>query len=368
MAPIVIETFFVAVIYLQFIASYGFMSNAGMKPSKSRLRDPPAASTRASIDIPILCSAILDYSAVNEYTKAHYQSALFHRDRVEERIYDGRSLQSRFADEKEMLANNGLVILASPLPDEIEWTRVQDIQRHYIPVLEKIIQNLFPDSSYMGCCFWNPMLRGETYTISRPRGNQTPTSNIAPMVHIDTDVGAFDLKDFLDIVDKNSVYQSDESFTRLATEAIERNKRFVILNFWRNIGDEPVSSSPLALYSTRYGNTTLAFPDVIPLEDSKWYSFPNATKDEVIVFYQYDRNVLQISDLFHCAITANDDCVSVGRRSFDIRALVLLDKDVPNELDRYRRNRTRPVLSFEESGCFCDEQAAKRSEGRDSDH
>lgn len=52
-----------------------------------------------------------------------------------------------------------------------------------------------------------------------------------------------------------------------------------------------------------------------------------------------------------------------GRKSFDIRALIILDEDVPEEADRYRKDRTRPVLSFEESGSFCheQEQANKRT-------
>jgi hypothetical protein len=363
MAPTVKASFVLAIICLQLVASHGFLSNAGTKPSRLSPNLQAASTHHASMDIPIVCSAKIDYSAVNEYTKAHYQTALFDRDHPEERIYDGRALQSRCScTEKEMLAKNGMVIMPSPLQDGIEWTRVQDVKRYYIPTLEKIIHKLF-SSNLTGYCFWNPMLRGESYTISRPDGNQnqTPTANIAPMVHIDTDVGAFELKDLLDIVDKNSVCQSD-SFTQLsAAEAIERNKRFVILNFWRNVDDKPVSSAPLAIYSVRYENNTLAFPNAFPVNESKWYIFPGATAEEVIVFYQYDRNVMQISDLFHCAITANDEEGVGGRRSFDVRALVILDEDVPGELDRYGQHRTRPVLSFEESGCFCDEQAEKRS-------
>jgi len=50
------------------------------------------------------------------------------------------------------------------------------------------------------------------------------------------------------------------------------------------------------------------------------------------------------------------------RRSFDIRALIVLDESVPEELDRFSPDRTRPILTFEESGCFCDEQAADRKQ------
>jgi hypothetical protein len=88
--------------------------------------------------------------------------------------------------------------------------------------------------------------------------------------------------------------------------------------------------------------------------------FPNVTRDEVIVFYQY-RDVTQLSDLFHCAISpCNQARVGEGRISFDIRALIILHEEVPEDLDRYSESRTRHVLTLEESGCFSDEQAEKR--------
>ena len=93
--------------------------------------------------------------------------------------------------------------------------------------------------------------------------------------------------------------------------------------------------------------------------------------EEVIVFYQYDRNMLQSSDLWHCAISpaareqtgqTNHAAQLEPRRSFDIRALVVLDETVSRDPDRFSSDRTRPILTFEESGCFCDEQAVKRTE------
>jgi hypothetical protein len=56
----------------------------------------------------------------------------------------------------------------------------------------------------MGYCFWNPMMRGETYEMScHGEQKKTPTANTASMVHIETDVGAFDIHDFLQIIEKN---------------------------------------------------------------------------------------------------------------------------------------------------------------------
>ena len=171
-------------------------------------------------------TATVDYSAANEYVRAHYnQSQYFFgtsgtsSSKVEEQVYSGRILQTHYKNEREMLAENGLAIIESPIITEydepINWSDVNDIQSKYLPELERIItNNLFSSSSsqILGYCFWNPMMRGETCQISRSDGSgttqegQTPTANIASLVHIDTDVGAYEsIQEFLNIVDKNKV-------------------------------------------------------------------------------------------------------------------------------------------------------------------
>jgi len=324
--------------------------------------------------------ANIDYSAANEYIRAHYnQSQYFHQTKnglpLMEQIYDGRILQSGYRDERAMLDENGLAIIRSPLSASVKWNELEGVQDCYVPELEKILRDtICPGTKLLAYCFWNPMVRGDTYEISRD-GSQnmmsTPTANIASQVHIDTDVGAYNnIDDFLGIVEKNQVVSSKadnhhhrSSFNEIS-DAIIGGKRFAVVNFWRNVGDSPALSSPLAILLTRY-DEHVAFPDAQPnMEKSKWYSFPAAASDEVIVFYQYDRNLFQPSDLWHCAIQAQarDGEEFPPRKSFDIRALVVLDEAVPEQLDRFRTNRTRPFLSFEESGCFCDEQAAIREQ------
>ena len=333
----------------------------------------------------VYTTATIDYSAANEYIRAHYnQSNYFetHNDTssiAEHEVYNGRVLQSSQYNNnaKEMLIDNGLAILQSPLLSMIDWSNMNDIQTSYLPKLESILHNLFPTiSSY---CFWNPMQRGTELEISRATENgsdEIPTANIASLVHIDTDVGAYEsVRDVLDIVDKNKVESPTQSSSNMfikedvANDIIQNNRRFAIINFWRNIDEEPISNSPLAILSTRYDHDTKAFPNVSPnMNKSKWYTFPHATNNEVIVFYQYDRNVQQPSDLWHCAISTTTVTEStLPRRSFDIRAFVLLDESVPEEVDRFSLDRTRPILNFEESGCFCDAQAEEREREESSD-
>jgi hypothetical protein len=41
--------------------------------------------------------------------------------------------------------------------------------------------------------------------------------------------------------------------------------------------------------------------------------------------------------------------------------LIVLDEQIQLNYDRYNEERIKPMLNLEESGCFCDEQAEKRS-------
>ncbi len=393
-------------------------------------------------------NAMIDYSGANEYFEAHYgrhpslqlstsSAPYFYSDKSLEPIYNARELcmesesissepsKATFSSNNEftevelshhikVLEKYGMTIVNSPTR-VIDWKNITQIEDVYIRELEQILPTLF-SSEIKLYFFWNPMLRGENHTISSPRQQTSKdttathkddnlqdetisTANVASMVHIDTDVGAYEsIDEFLAIVEKNQVRRHQEHekpFDRrlYQNEINENRRRFAVVNFWRNTNPlEPVTSSPLAILSTRYQHENdvsvganpidgrardklSAFPNARPdLEHSKWYTFPNMASDEVLIFYQYDRLVTQPSDLWHCAISVKEndrardtEAVSsrkgqkVPRESFDIRALVVFDDVVDEEKDRFQPDRVRPVLSFEESGCFCDEQAEKRS-------
>ena len=329
---------------------------------------PPSQSTlgcqREHEETPLYKSAI-DYSAANQYIKAHYnQQSYFESDLAEEPIYDGRLLQARYENVDDMLTSNGLAIIESIAPMEgDDYSDLHAIEQNYIPELEKVLQSRFGEE-LLHSVFWNPMLRGESYDISR--ASSVATANIASLVHIDTDVGAHtDVTEFLDIVQKNQVSSnmgpSSIADFEQTKKAIQEGGRFAVINFWRNLSTG--GRAPLAIMGTRYqsGDDNIAFPDSRPdTGRSHWYIFPNSTSREVIVFYQYDRDSRQPSDLWHCAIQSPCHENSEPRRSFDIRALVVLNEVVANEFDRFREDRTLPRLSFDESGCFCDEQADER--------
>ena len=392
-------------------------------------------------------TAIIDYSGANEYIDTHYGKAPslqsiswvnsstpyffsqeYERGKAREPIYNGRELQivekSKMPKavtngisysskvHRDLLKKYGMTLVESPT-HVIEWKNRKQIENVYIQELEDLLQNLFSAKIEM-YCFWNPMLRGECLKLSSPlqqnhednRNHAVQTANVASAVHIDTDVGAYDsLEEFLAIVEANQVQRQTDCDAKLfdrekyRKEILQNNKRFAVINFWRSTNRiAPVTTSPLAILSTRYearnsssmisqkgstesslGKQTYqysAFPYAQPdLKQSKWFAFPNMTSDELLVFYQYDRLATQPSDLWHCAISVDDKYASninekldldsnrthAPRESFDIRALVVFDEIVQHNKDRFRPERVRPVLSFEESGCFCDEQAMKRS-------
>lgn len=329
----------------------------------------------------------IDYSAANEYIAAHYNiDKYFDSNRAYETIFDGRQVlkelelknekDGHYKTEKEILDLYGLTLYPSQVSgcddnvgiEDQHWQNRQWISDVYLPHLKSIVSELFPNM--VMSCFWNPMVRGSEYEISSREGNETPTANVASLVHIDTDVGAYSLDEFISLIKKNEIQCKNlPSFNKdQFTEAIKvGKKRFAILNFWRNISSEPVKSYPLGILSTKYTSSekdempVQTFPEASPdMRYSDWYYFSNATKDEVIIFYQYDRLSTQVSDLWHCALPIKHETCP-KRKSFDVRMLIVLDEQVPLNHDRYNEERTKPMLNLEESGCFCDEQAGKRS-------
>jgi len=144
---------------------------------ESMIRSPSSLSNDNTADEAVYTTATIDYSAANEYIRAHYnQSNYFATSTqdgassiVEHQIYNGRVLQSSQYNNntKEMLIDNGLAIIQSPLHNSIDWSNMNDIQSTYLPKLESILHNLFPTNHILSYCFWNPMQRGTELEISR---------------------------------------------------------------------------------------------------------------------------------------------------------------------------------------------------------
>jgi hypothetical protein len=331
----------------------------------------------------------IDYSAANEYIAEHYKHVF------EDGVYFENGLTSPFIEEnhashpKEPVYNARQGVIQHTAPGALElvpptldrdgftllnapsqvshWKDLPQIKSVYrLELQELIVRDLFPREEILHVVIWNPMFRGEQEIVSNAERDMsqpiTPTSPTAGMVHIDQDVGAHGAEGILGLIRNNRLMEEDGDLFPEITELVKDWHRFAIVNFWRNAGVEPIRRQPLAVFSPQYKSKEgFYFPNDKPdPASSRWYTFPEMTPDELLVFKQYDRDGSYPSDIWHCALKSIADESAPPRESFDIRALVVFSSKVEPTKDRFDANRIRPVLNHEESGEFCDAQAAKR--------
>jgi len=272
-----------------------------------------------------------------------------------------------------------------------DWRDMAQIRNCYLPVLTRRLVDALEKQAQSrdtkrprkvtDIVYWHPMLRGEQFhTMTRQTldTDLTPTAAIAGVAHVDIDFGAYNgnAQEIVELVRKNwiahvqltdtknpsadgmtfvSPATSSEKFPvdRLVLK-IDSGKRFAVVNAWKNVGIEPITRAPLALMATQYDRvdnleTTkpyCCFPNTIPNPVcSRWYVFPSMKVDEVLLFYQYDRDVTQPSDVWHCAlpdITDTQDYAPLHqqestalRKSFDLRTLILFEEVVDHDKDRF---------------------------------
>jgi hypothetical protein len=325
----------------------------------------------------------IDYSAVNEYFQAHYGqpnnipgSSYFPSDKHVNAVYNAREgILGR--DESDTiitaasLATCGFQIVHTPTKIS-NWQDKAQLQEIYLAELRSVlVEELGGHDAIMHLEFYHPMLRGEDLTMTRKTEHNQDSllsqSSTAAMAHIDTDIGAFEAERVLNLVESNRV-ASEQShvFPRCELlDAIQKGHRFMIINCWRNAGESPIQRAPLGIYATRYKEPDTCFPTSQPDWDhSRWYLFPGMTKDECLLFKQYDRDIRFASDLWHCAL--HDLSVPLDeaslRRSLDIRAFVTMKERVDEKHDRYCDKRTRPFLTYQESEQFCRAQGVARQQ------
>jgi len=351
------------------------------------LRKPPSSQQQ------FWKRAFVDYSAANEYISVHYgMDNYFATQSAEVGIRNARDGVYNFEKQAFLppkLSNCGFEIISKGHYDQfsrrddfaermgIDWNDPNDVTKKYISgyLREVVIPSCLDDDEEILCCaFWNPTLRGEELpmTTRELMANVTKTAPVAETVHIDMDVNACtnssELVHFL-LNDKNRVHEEvNHNYPGFDAnqfiEYIDLGHRFLLLNFWQSIGEEPVQSAPLGLLSVKYQSTASeAFPDAIPHPDkSNWYSFPEMTNEECLVFKQYDRDVSYASDIWHCGLSSIvPKNAAPKRRNFDVRAFVILKEQVQETTnDRFAPSRRKSKLTRDESECFCTEQAKRR--------
>merc|ERR1719253_1422562 len=121
------------------------------------------------------CKSKIDYSAANEYYRAHYQpnTDYFQRsssdmneyssgDVHEENIYNARHGYWDEATQtftKPSLCKCGFTLCQTPdIPASIDFDNFEDVKSKYIPYLEALIHDQLFDSSMINhLYFWHPM-------------------------------------------------------------------------------------------------------------------------------------------------------------------------------------------------------------------
>ena len=87
-------------------------------------------------------------------------------------------------------------------------------------------------------------------------------------------------------------------------------------------------------------------------------------RSQLLLFTQYDRQLHRPSELWHCALAGVVEAPDAPpRRSFEVRALVVLEEVLGEGQDRWRAHESnRPLLTKGESEHFCEAQARSRRE------
>jgi hypothetical protein len=334
-----------------------------------------ALSSSSTASLKQIGRALVDYTAASEYVQSHYHLPFYfgtNNDGVvrEEIVYDARQgvLSTKDGVGKPALLDEcGFELFRSPT-SVVNFSDMNQVRSRYLPELARslIPQALGIDHEEIdSITFWHPMLRGEELSM-QPRSQDHPsTAPVAAMVHMDTDVGAYGLDGILNLVETNRLdYDKDASTTSFDRQKMEAalagGNRFLFLNIWRPL--VPVASAPLGIMATHYEDDPRAyFPKATPCpKSSRWYIFSNMKPTECLVFKQYDRRMDKISDLWHCAL----DIPSSGsprpspRKSFDIKAMVILKEKVSQDQDRLLAS-TKPEMTLEQSGDFCESQCQR---------
>jgi len=148
----------------------------------------------------------------------------------------------------------------------------------------------------------------------------------------------------------SSSFHAESMFKMMVQSMPEkcRTGRFLYINAWRNIADDPIMDNHLAVLDER----TLVKPDdYIPVDlhgvgydvlqfnlnarnarQHKWYYYPRMTKSEVLVFKQWDSDSSKAGRLcFHTAIKdPTAPLETPARQSIETRAFVFFPDHSPN--------------------------------------
>lgn len=329
-----------------------------LSTKSSRQTSSSSSKTRASNELPKpYGTATVDYSAANEYLDEQYEDKIpnpyFPHDQATERIYDGRS-------EDPTLESRGFQLTPMATPDVRDWNNKEQLRAEYLPILRDFFTRTYGEENIKHLFFYNPMARGEEMGVSQSdlESHELPSSPTQTRCHLDNDWSASNLDRVVGLVHKQTLdyYDNKDGFPRQELErAIQEGHRYMVINCWRNTDPHHViQRAPLGVYATQYADSRRVFPLSRPdFDRSRWYVFPHMTADECLMFKQFDRDDRYIGDIWHCALHSlrvpeeqdeDDDNrdSKPPRRSFDVRAFLVLKDKVDSDHDRYGPNRLEP--------------------------
>jgi hypothetical protein len=370
---------------LQWQLSSGFSAPSTTESPSKKVADHDSGAASNTVVEPI-GTALIDYSTATEFIEEHYHIPHYFGEdfRRTQPVYDARKgvirhngkghrRQPRVVPAK--LDDCGFELFKAPTQVR-DFADLKDVQAHYINELQELIPKALgvDEEDIEMIVLWHPTMRGEELSVGSRQEDRPGLGPIASRAHIDTDVGAFGLEGTCNLIDKNRVdaigpngkKAMSSSIKDDLLEACEDQHRMILMNIWRPL--VPVSTAPLGVLATQYDPALspqeAVFPKVAPSrEGSQWYIFSNMQPDECLIFKQYDRQLDKVSDIWHCALNVQEtepklNKNTLPRKSFDIKAMVVLKQQVPPELDRFKAAVT-PGLTWEESGEFCNSQAER---------
>mmetsp|Transcript_8444 Transcript_8444/g.11756 ORF Transcript_8444/g.11756 Transcript_8444/m.11756 type:complete len:317 (+) Transcript_8444:106-1056(+) len=283
--------------------------------------------------------AEIDNSNAIEYMAVHHpdQPPLpFNKIKSIETIYDARlGVDSQLV--QATLKKHGFCLAVSKTAVR-RWHSKKQICQVYTHELQSVLQQHLDGISHI--VFWHPNMRATTPSL-RQRLLRNWIAGPAASVHVDTDYGghAHNISALTNWIARNAI---SECPTDEILDALIKGHRFAVVNAWRSIDrHSPIKRAPLAI-----------------LHNKKWFAFPSMTADECLLFTQFDRQLGQPSELWHCALP---DIVegSRPRRSFELRAFIVFNEKVKFEEDRFL-HAPIPLLSRYNSECFCVAQEERK--------
>jgi len=191
--------------------------------------------------------------------------------------------------------------------------------------------------------------------MTRAIKNATGCHEVLILEHIVRDAGAADsrgkrnpfagggngINGYAGVVHTDFRAHRAEELARAQGNGLLDQRRFMIVNTWRNISDEHVIyNNALALCDSKTVSERGVLPCNVehpnlkrseqyrlrPAPEHRWYYFPHMHKDELLIFKQYDSNPKAGRFCFHTAF--HDPTVpkdAPARQSVEIRAVALFN-------------------------------------------